>query len=369
MKALIIIALSVGIAGAQTWQRHDHWIPNSSLFFVSSSSATNLDGTISQIAACGQYVNSDGTSKSIQAIGLRTGSTVTKSGGSGLTIALQDASTSSGSPIVPDMVDDQTVEVSNSAIPAANTPFETGSLSSNRSVSPGDLLCVVARWNSSGRQGSDVISFGTSGDVSNGFGVVRYTGSAWEGGHQSRSLYVYFIHSDSSYGYIVGAVPYTQAAFNLSSSTTPDEVALTVVPKYSTRVAAARYPVSAGQAHDFVVYNEAGDVLYSKSVAATAITTSVFVVSFPPIDLQANSLYRFAIKPTTTTAYTQSRLDFYSANLLDLPGMGGSNNYYSSRTDGGSWSNNTTARPGGLAILATHIQASGAASSSQTPIQ
>lgn len=140
--------------GAGFWYPHYLNIPP--VFLNSTAIATSTD----KHAVCGRVWTPTRGSKNISRVGFRFGSAITKAGGSGLTLSLQDVSLIAGVPMQPDEVQDQTVAIANGdATFAANTWHRSGALSATRTVSPDDLLAVVVEYDGGGRLGADSVTF------------------------------------------------------------------------------------------------------------------------------------------------------------------------------------------------------------------
>jgi hypothetical protein len=124
-----------------------------------------IDATGEKIAFIGRFWNKDRATKNITKVGFCFGA-VTKAGGSGLTVSLQNVNLGAGPPFRPDEIQDQTVAIANGdAAFATNTWYQTAALSTNRTVAFGELLAVVIEYNGAGRLGSDsVVVRGTSVD-------------------------------------------------------------------------------------------------------------------------------------------------------------------------------------------------------------
>src|SRR5262245_16743976 len=116
-----------------------------------------IDATGEKIAFCGYFWHPEGISKDITRVGFRFGS-VTKAGGSGLTVSLQDLNLTTA-PMQPDEVQDQTVAIANGDSGfTSNVWYRTNALSANRTLANGDAVCVVIEYDGSGRLGSDTVS-------------------------------------------------------------------------------------------------------------------------------------------------------------------------------------------------------------------
>src|SRR5688572_26574526 len=122
------------------------WIPDNRLISMAPNLSNNspIDATGEQFAISGPVWFKEGTgTKDITRVGFSFG-TITKAGGSGLTVSLQNVSAVAGPPLQPDGTQDQTVAIANgNAAFASNTWIRTDALSANRTVSFGENLSVV----------------------------------------------------------------------------------------------------------------------------------------------------------------------------------------------------------------------------------
>jgi hypothetical protein len=317
-----------------------------------------IDASTEKIAYVGRvFFHARSGTKDIERVGFRFGS-VTKAGGSGLTVSLQDVSTTSGPPYTPDEVQDQTVAIANGdATFASNTWHRTGTLSANRTVSNGDWLAVVVEFDGSGRLGADAVnlsalSFETGGSPFSfsAAGAVWKTGGAWAAttngvGSMAPNLVLEF--SDGSFGTLWHAVPLSLlSAVTYSSSSSPDEYALEFSLPFPCKVDGA-----------WVVGTIAGNaevVLYDGTTVMEAIVIDANRLMSNSVrrwsnnftgehTLAANTTYRLSLKPTTTTSVLLNYIDVADANhfaALD----GGTAMCLTGRVNEGSWDAPTTTR-------------------------
>ena len=340
------------------------WIPDgymglnyTTLAFLSSTA--QIDATGEKIAFVGRVWTPSGGSKSISRVGFRFG-TITKAGGSGLTVSLQDVTLSTGVPYQPDGTPDQTVAISNGDSSfASNTWYRTGALSANRSVNPGDWLAVVIEYDGSGRLSSDVVR--TTGQRSNGATAqalgngdqLIYTGS-WATNPESASNII-LEFSDGSFGTLEGGFPLSAlSTVAYHADSTNDEHALHIKFPFPCKIDAAFAIVqiaSNAANFDFVLYEGTSAVTNgtvscdANAFAATAATRMTKIVFPAELELDANTDYYLAIKPTQNTALvTLPYFDVSDANHFQAH-PGGTEFYIAARADGGSWTPTTTRRP------------------------
>lgn len=269
---------------------------------------------------------------------------------SGVRVSFQDRNAATG---FPDGTQDQYRVVTGMS---ANTWVEPGLVTSDgtdggskRSVTAGDLMCIVIEFESFAA--SDVIRLAVTNANGTPFlhpGFALYT-SSWAG--TARAGCVALIYSDGSY---VNPMPFglppasAITTTNVSSSTTPDEVALIFVPSVPMSVCGAWILVDLDANADLVLYDSGGSTLASVSLDAedrrgTARGTITALFS-STVDLSAGSTYRLAFKPSTTT---NDALAYYDVTSTAAMGAceGGADWHWSQRTDAGSWTETNTRRP------------------------
>jgi hypothetical protein len=314
-----------------------------------------IDATGEKIAVGGRFWHKSRGTRTVTRLGWRFGS-VTKAGGSGLTASLQDLLKSSGTGMIPDETQDQTVAVANGdAAFASNTWYRSGTLSGGgRTLAFGEEVAFVLEYDGSGRLGSDSVVMSTMGaQVAHNVlcNPVLKTGGSWARQGQIPNLVLEC--DDGSFGTIMGCVPWS--AFNTHAykqdTGGADEYAAVIRCPFPCKVDAAWAMVNkAALTSDYDI------VLYDGTSAITGGTISVDgnlyanawnLVALPfsqEIELEANHDYYLALKPTQTT----SNITAYSFDVDD-PGHfdcwpGGSDNIYTTRLDGGSWAASTATR-------------------------
>lgn len=161
-------------------------------------------------------------------------------------------------------------------------------------------------------------------------------------------------YSDGSYSFIPTTLtpaatnPFLNTSYNRDS--TPDEYAVVFTPTFNCRAAGFAAELESSAGGDFSA------VLYSGTVGlATATvdgdsfgqTGSAFWYTgvFPTaVNLTAGQTYRLGIKPSQVANVILHRFVSYSTSSMDQS-FGGATVYESTRTDAGSWTDNTSARP------------------------
>lgn len=321
--------------------------------------STLIDLTGEKMAWVGQVnlPNNGTVTKDIQRVAFRFGA-ITKAGGSGLTVSLQDVSTTTGAPMQPDEVQDQTVAISNANIPAANAWYRTNTLNANRTVSHGQMLAVVVEYDGSGRLSTDAINFTNLADpVANAVtahlaGAIGKISGTWT--RQSVLQNIILEMSDGTFGTLgspglgytmIASATGTQA---INTGTTPDEVALKFQVPFECKCdgICGLLNFAATADFDFVLY-EGTTVLATRSVDATMIVTAAARPAWgfwaeqrikPGVD------YYATIKPTTANNVTVYYNDVADANHLSVM-PGGVLSHWAQRTDAGAWTPTTTRRP------------------------
>lgn len=312
------------------------------------SSTGTIDATGEKIVLWGPVKKTG----NIRNIGLRFHS-VTKAGGSGLTVSLQDMDTANGPTARPDGTADQTVAVANGdANFASNTFYLSGNLSADRAVTRGDMLGVVIEFDGGGRLGADTVSVSRGGSSPNSLicGNSQFASSAWSfiGG---RPLCV-FKYDDGTYaGFEEGMVASAATAVSYNSGSATDEYALEFSAPFSGKIDGGwcLMNISTAANFDFVLY-EGTTALATKSFDgnATFANADSRIVHFAfssAVEVVAGTTYRISLKPTTTNSVSLYYLDVPAADYLDaLPGEVGTEMALTSRGDAGSWAAVTTTR-------------------------
>lgn len=320
--------------------------------FGTSTSSMLIDAT-GEKAACRGYVEWPGTrtgTKDIRRVHLRF-STVTKSGGSGLTLSLQNV----GADGMPDETQDQTVAISNGDSGFdSNAWYRSGTLSADRTVSFGDILSIVLEFDGSGRLGSDAVrwlySTGYSSNAVNPtVAPVLKTGGSWALASGSAMAAALLEFSDGSFGTLGGCLPFTLSqGAGIASNSNPDEVGLKFTTGFKCKVdGIVINTITTSDASDFdaVLYNNTTPLVTgSREAGMRNGSSNVFVIPIAETELDASIEYIVAYKPTTTTSSSINYIAVDSASHLAVWPMGTSA-FWTQRTDAGAWSDTTTLRP------------------------
>jgi len=330
-----------------------------------SLSGSTIDSTGEKVAICGSVFTPSRGTKSIRKIHFRFGS-VTKAGGSGLTVSLQNLLTSAGSGPVPDETQDETVAIANGdAGFTSNAWYTTGALSADRSVTHGERLAVVIEYDGSGRLGSDSVVISgmllTGGDAKFGFPSVALKTASWSV-TVATIPNVIFEFSDGTFGTFAGAYPHSAINSHSYKQDTAgaDEYAMKLTLPFSCKTDGAIVRVNSGTTADYDI------ILYEGTTALATVSIDGNEVAGVPsrplrvqwsseISLAAGTVYRLAAKPTQTTAnVVVYSTDVAAANHFTCL-QGGPEMCHSTRLDLGSWSDTATRRLIGFGLSLSSI--------------
>lgn len=346
------------------------WVPNFSGGYnqsISFSSSLLIDATGEKAAYIGQVWRPDRLGGDITRVGFRFGA-VTKAGGSGLTISLQDVDLAN-SPLRPDEVIDQSVAIANgNASFAANTWIRTNAFSANRTVAFGENLAVVIEYDGAGRLGADSVNIaGLQRDRNQlTIGAALKTTSWVTAPVPTQNVVLEF--TDGVFGSLTPLAiinsAVNQISFN-SGTAGADEYALEFSFPYGCRIDGGWFDLNLANASsnfDFVLY-EGSTALTTVSVDANAIQqtggTISCPVTFPEVTLTANTIYRLAVRPTSVNSITITHIDVADANHWNAT-SGGSAFRMAQRVDGGAWTTTLTRRPfAGVRVSAIDVGGGG----------
>lgn len=232
--------------------------------------------------------------------------------------------------------------------PAANTSYLV-TLGTQASATAGDYVALVVEFDSTVGN----MSIGCVAGAAYGlpYGAL-YTGT-WA--KTADTPIAAIEYDDGSYPTIFG-IPYSGSstvAVSFSSSTTSgsggDERGLRFSVPFPCSLFGmiVSMNIAAGADFDFVVYDEGSNVIASQSFDGNVCITGTALQKVhcqfsSPVNLLPNATYRATIKPTTTTS-----LSMYEFNFLSTAAMEsfyrGNRGYRTVRTDGGAWTDTTTA--------------------------
>jgi hypothetical protein len=338
-----------------------------------------------QVAICGRvYWPSGSGTKDIRKVQFPWG-TITKAGGSALTISLQDVSLTAA-PMQPDGTPDQTVAVAN-ADPdfASNTWYTTGNFSADRTVSMGDLLAIVVAYDGAGRLGSDSVSVrggtgasGTSAPAHNlQAQMTYYNGTSWATVSAAQPLAI-LEFSDGTFGMLnVGGYPYaTFSTYVRNSGSSPNnEVGGLFVPPVDMVVDGAWWSAATNiitANYDIVVYDSAVNVLRTISCDGHAMTNNTAgfgFAAFAALTLSAGQNYYLTVLPTSGNNISLYSLNAANAAHLDV-WPGGANGMLVQRGGAAFTSPSTTDRfVGGFHVQSWETGGGGGSGLAANPIR
>jgi hypothetical protein len=241
-----------------------------------------------------------------------------------------------------------------------------------RTVTVNDTIAVVIEFVSF--VASDSVSVGLITTITNnGLSLSAYNADATTGTYSkaSGSLPIVALkYDDGTYAIpVTGTVAcfpltaYTATSFN--SSSTPDEYAVRFQLPIAARIVGLWARVDPNDDFDLVLYNGTTaerTISFDKDIlrsTAPGLLSGYFSSSY---DVSANTTYRIAIKPTTTTNIITYRWSATNNTLLGLI-PGGIEWYESTRTDAGSWTDADSNRPFAGLIISGWETGSGSGSS------
>lgn len=224
--------------------------------------------------------------------------------------------------------------------PAVGTSYEV-TLATPASATEGDYIAAVIQFDSS--VGNLAISQGSiSANVAGSSYPVHYTAS-WA--KQARQPMLSIRYDDGTYGFISAIPPclFSSAGFNTGS--TPDERANKFILPAPLQVCGMYAYINAGNTMDMVLYDSGGTALETVSNDPNSRQSAAQLYTlfpFAPRDLTAGTYY-VAVKPTSGSNITAYWVELLATG--HLAGLhGGTNIHYASRTDAGSWNDNTSLR-------------------------
>lgn len=312
---------------------------------------TAMTATGHKSAFVGRVWNKDRSAKNIQTVGFRFGA-ITKVGGSGLTLSLQDVSGAAGPPYQPDGTQDQTFAIANgNAGFASGVWFQSGNLSANRSVNFGDLLAVVIEYDGSGRLGSDSVVVASINDAVIGnfleSGPLAFQ-AAWAVSGASNNVILGF--DDGTFGTLAMGFPFSAVssdAFNNGSN--PEIIGLEFQLPFACKCDGAWAGITAAAGASFQLQLYQGNTLLTNSATSAfdqrvAATALLHETNFTEQTLAANTTYRLGLAPQSTNNVTLQNWSVASANHLQAHPGGTAFQYNTCHS--GTWGTPTaTKRP------------------------
>lgn len=304
------------------------WMPDLSRHLITTYAFVNttaMAATGNKTAFIGRVWHpTRSTSAAVHKVGFRFGSSITKAGGSGLTVSLQDVDLTNGPPNRPDGTQDQTVAIANAdASFAASTWYQTGALSADRTVAHGDLLAVVVEYDGSGRLGADSVTLSVINTASSApldSGVSTNTGGTWSSAALANCVILEF--ADGAFGTLDFGVPISAVGSDTFQSTSnPEIIGLEFQLPFPCKCDGAWAVLNINSGADFTVQLYDGNSVIASAATdsnaiASASATRQHIVTFPEQSLSANHTYRIGIKPTTANAVTLSNFSVAAAGHL-----------------------------------------------------
>ena len=278
---------------------------------------------------------------SIRKLHFRTGAVTTATD---TDVRLETVSTTTGLPTGTLFGANTNVTVLAAAI-TATTWIQSGALTADASVTRGDMLAVVIAPTSTPNFVVASASLDTSSAISPVYSALK-TGGTWAISTTNPVCAVEY--SDGTYAYIEGAYPISAfTTHSVASNVSPDEIALTFSFAGPVRLTGVWFNADRDGDLDIVLYDGTtalATISRDADVdASTANRPNVALFGLVQ-ELTASTVYRVALKPTTTTAITAFSYDVFAVGLHDQT-AGGQAFYYSERTDAGAWTDVTTRRP------------------------
>ena len=233
------------------------------------------------------------------------------------------------------------------ASPAANTNYWT-TMTADATVSAGDRVAVVIQWTST--TGSVQVERHVSGviecDASNYVGT--YTSGSWAKAGNPPAFGLEY--DDGTYGFANSFPPCTSTTLALNTGTTPDEAGLYFQLPFKCRLRGVQlvktFPASATFAMKF--YDSDGSTVLTSTTGidsdwaqADGFFRHLFATS---ATIEANTNYRLTFLPETATSHSISYVDMATNTQLGC-WPGGTNLYWTQRTDAGAWTETNTRQP------------------------
>lgn len=318
-----------------------------------------LDATGERVAFCGPvwFAARSGT-KEITRVQFSFG-TVGKSGGSGLTVSLQNLSTTVA-PTQPDETPDQTVAIANGhASFVSNTWIRTDAFSASREVAFGERLAVVIEFDGSGRLGSDTVNVrGVGGPHPTHWSVTTHRSAAGVWTSQNIIPNILLEFSDGTFGTLLGGFPVSNVTWALvKPASSPNEVGLSFSFATAEDMDVASAVIDQG-------HNDCLATLYSDTTPLRTCPLPWGHQRYLPATnnegaryanwvfdnveaLAAGETYIVGFKQTEANDAFSSALYYYEVNHVDhwQAHGGGLDWVFVDRTDDGAWTTRPTRRP------------------------
>ncbi len=315
-----------------------------------------MDAATEKIDMCGRvrYYGTD-PHKHISKVWIRFGA-VTKTAGTGLTLSLQDVSTTTGPPMQPDAGADQTVAIAPAGI-TANTWYQTGALSGTRQVVQGELLAVVLDFDGTGWLSADSFALQSSSDYAgDAMSSLNCLASHAPSGTWSTTVFrwpvVVLEFDDGHFGTLGDSMP-SPGTTAYNSGTNPEERGLRFQTPFPCKCVGATVALALAANAECAVslYSVTGGSTPLATVAidlntiSAAASTRLLTVLWPEVELTANTTYYIAVRATTANNVTLNEWTVGAAGHWEAYPMG-TTWYEATTTDAGvNWVDVTTMRP------------------------
>jgi hypothetical protein len=334
----------------------DMWVPGFDYLPASLATSGVIDATGEKVAMIGPVYNKDRASKDITKVGIRFGA-VTKAGGSGLTLSLQDVDATAGPPLTPDGTQDQTVAIAAADV-TANTFLKTNALSASRTVAFGEMLAVVVEFDGGGRLGADSFVINTVAVSGTTVGLDTSSSlftASWAS--LGQPPLVLFEFTDGTFGGLSGgmAISDLTAIGQFGQTSATDEYALRFQVPYICKVDGLwmlMRTVANTANFEAVLYNGTtalATVAHDANMTDSTSGNRVFRAHLSEVTLYPGNTYYVALKPVNA-ASTGILFNYFDVSHNDHlqahAGLGDAREWYlASRADLGAWSPTTTRRP------------------------
>lgn len=222
----------------------------------------------------------------------------------------------------------------------AQLVFYEVTLATGASATKGDIVAAVFQFD--GTVGN--VAINAANGVDNSFPYIDNYTTVWA--KTANVPYLSIRYNDGSYEPINTFPVNSQIAYSAFSSTsTPDERALRFLLPFPARIVGFWGDFSYGADFDVVLYEGTTALSTYSIVNIKKAGTGYGQYKFgSAILLSKDTVYRLAVKPTTTTNVGVLEMTVSIAAMMDML-SGGQAFYYSQRTDAGTWSDTTTRRP------------------------
>lgn len=314
------------------------WIPQRTSLDVPFLANMVIDAADEKIA----FIFKIGKTGTISKVGFKTGSVTT---GATFDVRLETVDLTTGDPTGTLLATN-----SNGSLVVADADdflWLTASLTTAVAVTRGDLVAVVI-VNPSGSPGNMQIMAVAYGQ--NRFPYSDLFTTSWTKQGDNRNPNCALEYDDGTYALHTGVYPIKLTPTDTyNSASSPDERGLIFQFPFPVQIAGVFMIMDLDGDADIVLYDSDGSTVLETISLDKDVRelTTIGGWNFPfdnTNELSANTNYRVALKPTTTTNIGLATLETDTAAIMDSF-EGGQNFHYTSRTDAGAWTETTTKRP------------------------